>query len=280
MHKKAIDSHQHFWNLDLFQYDCMSPDNQILYQNYLPENFEPILSEVEIEKIVAVQAHQSFDETRWLLELSDKFDFIAGVVGWVDLLSENVEKQLNEFTKHPKFKGVRHIVQDEPQDDWILQPQVLQSINNLSQFDLTYDILIFPKQLKYIPKLIEICPNVSFVVDHLAKPPIASGEIASWKKDLKAVSEFPQVYCKLSGLVTEADHKNWKKDDLQPYVETALDLFGANRLMFGSDYPVCLLAADYQKVLETYQLFLRNLSEDEQNQIMRENAIRFYNLTV
>ncbi|MBX7171042.1 MAG: amidohydrolase family protein [Pyrinomonadaceae bacterium] len=277
MQKKAIDSHQHFWSLDLFQYDWMSPDNRILFQNYLPENFEPILANVEVEKIVAVQAHQSLEETRWLLKLSDKFDFIAGVVGWVDLLSKNVDEQLAEFSKHPKFKGVRHIVQDEPNDEWILQPQVMQSIDRLAEFGLTYDILIFPKHLKYIPKLIESCPKTSFVVDHLAKPPIASGESSEWKNDLKVVADFPQVYCKLSGLVTEANHQNWKSDDLKPYIETALELFGTDRLMFGSDYPVCRLAAEYKTVLETYSSFL---DENDKNKVMRENAIKFYNLTI
>lgn len=277
MRKKAIDSHQHFWSLDLFQYDWMSPDNRILFQNYLPENVEPILADVQIEKIVAVQAHQSLEETRWLLELSDKFDFIAGVVGWVDLLSENVDEQLAEFSKHPKFKGVRHIVQDEPNDKWVLQTQVLQSISRLAEFGLTYDILIFPRHLKYIPELIEKCPTTSFVIDHLAKPPIAAGEISEWKNDLKVAADFPEVYCKLSGLVTEADHRNWKSDDLKPYIKTALEFFGADRLMFGSDYPVCRLAAEYKTVLETYSSFL---DENDKNKVLRENAIKFYNLTV
>lgn len=277
MQKKAIDSHQHFWNLDLFQYDWMSPDDKILCQSYLPEKIEPLLAEVGVEKIVAVQADQSLDETCWLLDLSDKFDFIAGVVGWVDLLNENVAEQLTEFAKHPKFKGVRHIVQDEPNDEWIIQPQVLQSINQLAEFNLTYDVLIFPRHLKYIPRLIESCPNVSFVVDHLAKPPISSGKIVDWKNDLKAVAEFPRVHCKLSGLVTEADHENWKTDDLKPYIETALELFGTGRLMFGSDYPVCRLAAEYETVLETYSAFL---DERDKNKVFRENAINFYNLAV
>jgi L-fuconolactonase len=280
MRKRAIDSHQHFWNLDLFQYDWMSPGNPILFQNYVPEKFEPMLAEVGVEKVVAVQAHQSLAETRWLLALADKFDFIAGAVGWVDLLDKNVAGQLTELARHPKLKGIRHLVQDEPQDDWILQPQVLQSINKLSEYDLTYDVLIFPKHLKYIPRLVEKCPNTSFVIDHLAKPPIAAGAIADWKKDLKAVAEFSGIYCKLSGLVTEADHQNWDRDELRPFVETALELFGADRLMFGSDYPVCLLAASYQSVLQTYRSFLHDLSENEQDQIMRENAIRFYNLQV
>ncbi|HRH45616.1 MAG TPA: amidohydrolase family protein [Pyrinomonadaceae bacterium] len=278
MQIKKVDSHQHFWDLKRFNYEWMSPDDQILYRDFLPKNFEPILQKTQIEKVVAVQAHQSVEETIWLLKLADEFDFIGGVVGWVDLQSENLNEQLTKFSKHPKFKGVRHIVQDEPKDDWILQPKVIKGINQLSDFNLTYDILIFPKHLKYFPQLVENCPQVSFVIDHLAKPPIAAGEIIDWKKDLKAVAKFPQIYCKLSGMVTEANHQNWTREDLLPYFETVLELFGTKRLMFGSDYPVCLLAANYEKVLDTYQSFLKDLSEDGQDQIMGENARQFYKL--
>ena len=280
MQNGFVDSHQHFWDLDRFKYDWMSPDDEILYRDFLPASFSEILQKHRVEKTVAVQAHQSLDETRWLLELSDKFDCIAGVVGWADLLSNDFEKQLNEFTKYPKFKGVRHIVQDEPQDDWIIQPKVLNSIAKLAGYNLTYDILIFPRHLPFIPKVIESCPNVKFVIDHLAKPPIAAGEISAWKNDLKKVADYPQVFCKLSGLVTEANHINWTSEDLRPYVETAIELFGAERLMFGSDYPVCLLAADYEKVLQTYQSFLQQLSDTNQQKVMRENAVKFYSLDI
>lgn len=277
---KFIDSHQHFWDIQRFKYEWMSPSDKILYRNFLPDSFESILEKNGIEKTVAVQAHQSLEETRWLLNLADEFELIGGVVGWVDLKNDDLENQLDEFSNYPKFKGVRHIVQDEPDEKWIIDAKVLNGINKLAKYDLTYDILIFPKHLQYIPKVIESCPEVRFVIDHLAKPPIASGEISDWKKDLEKVAQFPHVFCKLSGLVTEANHQSWKPVDLQPYVETAIELFGSERIMFGSDYPVCLLASDYQTVLETYQSFLQKFNEDEKRKVMRENAIKFYNLEV
>jgi L-fuconolactonase len=278
MSKQIIDSHQHFWQIEKFQYEWMSPTDKILYRDFLPDNFEQVLQQNGVAKSVAVQAHQSIEEARWLLELSDQFDFMAGVVGWVDLQSENLSQQLDELTKHPKFKGVRHVVQDEPDDDWIIRPKVIEGIKTLAKYDLTYDILVFPRHLKYVKILLENCPEIKFVIDHFAKPPIASGEIAEWSNDIKEVAKFSNVYCKLSGLVTEANHQNWTKEDLQPYINIAMEAFGANRLMYGSDYPVCLLAASYQKVLETYRSFLADLTEDEQNQILFQNAAEFYNL--
>jgi L-fuconolactonase len=278
MSKQIIDSHQHFWQIEKFNYEWMSPTDKILYRDFLPDNFEQVLQQNGVAKSVAVQAHQSIEEARWLLELSDQFDFIAGVVGWVDLQSENLSQQFDELTKHPKFKGVRHVVQDEPDDDWIVRPKVIEGIKTLAKYDLTYDILVFPRHLKYVKILLENCPEIKFVIDHFAKPPIASGEIAEWSNDIKEVAKFPNVYCKLSGLVTEANHQNWTKEDLQPYINVAMEAFGANRLMYGSDYPVCLLAASYQKVLETYRSFLADLTEDEQNQILFQNAAEFYNL--
>jgi L-fuconolactonase len=278
MSKQIIDSHQHFWQIEKFNYEWMSPTDKILYRDFLPDNFEQVLQQNGVAKSVAVQAHQSIEEARWLLELSDQFDFIAGVVGWVDLQSENLSQQLDELTKHPKFKGVRHVVQDEPDDDWIIRPKVIEGIKTLVKYDLTYDILVFPRHLKYVKILLENCPEIKFVIDHFAKPPIASGEIAEWSNDIIEVAKFPNVYCKLSGLVTEANHQNWTKEDLQPYINVAMEAFGANRLMYGSDYPVCLLAASYQKVLETYQSFLADLTEDEQNQILFQNATEFYKL--
>jgi L-fuconolactonase len=278
MSKQIIDSHQHFWQIEKFNYEWMSPTDKILYRDFLPDNFEQVLRQNGVAKSVAVQAHQSIEEARWLLELSDQFDFIAGVVGWVDLQSENLSQQLDELTKHPKFKGVRHVVQDEPDDDWIIRPKVIEGIKTLAKYDLTYDILVFPRHLKYVKILLENCPEIKFVIDHFAKPPIASGEIAEWSNDIIEVAKFPNVYCKLSGLVTEANHQNWTKEDLQPYINVAMEAFGANRLMYGSDYPVCLLAASYQKVLETYRSFLADLTEDEQNQILFQNAAEFYNL--
>lgn len=277
-HLQIIDSHQHFWQIGRFHYDWMSSDDKILYKDFLPDNFETIRRENQIAQIVAVQAHQSIEETDWLLALSDRFDFIGGIVGWVDLRHENLEKQLGKLALKPKFKGVRHLVQDEAEDEWLIKPDVVKGIKKLAEYDLTYDILVFPRHLKYVKTLLEKCPENKFVIDHLAKPPIAEGKIDEWAGDIKSIAESPNVFCKLSGLVTEADHRNWTIDDLRPYAEVALKAFGADRLMFGSDYPVCLLAADYEKVLKTYLSFFDYLDEAEQNKIFNENAARFYDL--
>lgn len=278
MPQQIIDSHQHFWQLERFDYAWLSGADKTLYRNFLPDSFEQVLKENGVAKSVVVQAHQSVAEANWLLDLADQYEFIAGVVGWVDLQSENLAEQLDKLTENPKFKGVRHVIHDEPDDDWSLRPQVIAGIKTLAKYNLTYDILIFPRHLKYIKTLLENCPEVRFVIDHLAKPPIKDGKIKEWAKGIKEIANFPNVYCKLSGLVTESDHQNWTPEDLRPYIETALEAFSAGRLMFGSDYPVCLLAASYKKVLETSASFLKNLSEADQNLILSQNALKFYNL--
>ena len=279
MKKQIIDSHQHFWQIEKFNYEWMSAADKILYRDFLPAAFEQVLKENGVTKSVAVQAHQSIAEALWLLELSNQFDFIAGVVGWVDLQSEKLIEQLDELTKHPKFKGVRHVVQDEPADDWIIRQRVINGIKTLAKYGLSYDILVFPRHLFYAKRLVEQCPEIQFVIDHLAKPPIAKGEIKQWANDINELAKFPNVHCKLSGMVTEANHQNWTKDDLQPYANVVLEAFGAERVMFGSDYPVCLLAASYQTVLETYQSFLQHFSQTDQDLILSGNAQKFYRLS-
>ena len=278
MKKQIIDSHQHFWQIEKFNYEWMSAADKILYRDFLPAGFEQVLKEKGVTKSVAVQAHQSIAEARWLLELSDQYDFIAGVVGWVDLQGEKLMEQLDELTKHPKFKGVRHVVQDEPDDDWIIRPKVIKGIKSLAKYGLSYDILVFPRHLFYTKTLVEQCPEIKFVIDHLAKPPIAKGEIKQWANDINKLAKFPNVYCKLSGMVTKASHQTWTAKDLQPFANVVLESFGAERVMFGSDYPVCLLAASYQTVFETYQSFLQHLSQTEQDLILGGNAQKFYSL--
>ena len=279
MNKQIIDSHQHFWQIGKFEYEWMSVTDKILYRDFLPSAFEQVLTDTGVTKSVAVQAHQSIEEARWLLDLSDQFNFIAGVVGWVDLPSEKLPDQLDELTKHPKFKGVRHVVQDEPDDGWIVRPSVIEGIKTLARYGLSYDILVFPRHLANVKTLLEQCPEVNFVIDHFAKPPISSGEINHWTNDIREVAKFPNVYCKLSGLVTEASHQNWTKEDLQPYTNVVLEAFGSSRLMYGSDYPVCLLAGSYKTILETYQSLLQQLSRDEQDLILFGNAQKFYRLS-
>lgn len=273
-----IDSHQHFWQVGRFDYPWMSGDNKVLYRDYLPDQLEPILKANGVEKTVLVQASNSVEESRWLLELADKHPFIAGVVGWVDLKSDEVDRQLAELSSHAKFKGVRHLVESEPDDDWLVQPQVVNGLERLSSYGLSYDLLVHTRHLKHVPRIADQCPELSLVVDHMAKPPIAKGEEDDWFKALKPVANVPRIHCKLSGLVTEANWETWTANDLRPYVERALELFGSERMMFGSDHPVCLLASSYQRVVESFQEILEPLSDADREKIFSTNARRFYRL--
>ena len=274
----VIDSHQHFWQVGRFDYPWMNSSLGVLYQDYLPEQLEPILHANGISKTVLVQASNSVEESRWLLNLADEYPFIAGVVGWVDLGSDDVDRQLDELVSHPKFKGVRHLVESEPADDWLVQPQVLRGLKRLSTYGVSYDLLVHTRHLKHIQKVVDACPGLKLVIDHMGKPPIASGEIETWRQELRQVAANEQINCKLSGLVTEANWTSWTTSDLRPYVDCALELFGSSRLLFGSDHPVCLLAASYERVLECFRELLNELSGDEQVKIFGGNAAQFYGL--
>src|SRR5882762_1602086 len=251
-----VDSHQHFLQVGRFDYQWMSREVEVLYRDYLPAMIEPILKRCGVEKTILVQASNSLEETRWLLSLSDQYPFIAGVVGWVDLSVPEVGHQLDEFIAHPKFKGVRHLVESEPADDWLLHT----------------------RHLKHVRTVAESCPELSLVVDHLAKPPIASAEISDWAREIKEVAAYPKISCKLSGLVTEANLTAWRTEDLRPVVRTALEYFGPQRLMFGSDWPVCLRAASYERVLEAFQSLFADLNDEERSCIFSGNAAEFYRL--
>lgn len=278
MPEPIVDSHQHFWQVGLFDYPWMSEDSGVLYRDYLPTELESKLKANGVDQTVLVQASNTIAESRWLLSLADEYSFIAGVVGWVDLASPHVEEQLIELSAHAKFKGVRHLVENEPADDWILQSEVINGLHTLAAFGLTYDLLVKARHLKHVGKLAEACPQNRFVIDHLAKPPIESGDVKEWASELKPLADYPNIFCKLSGLVTEANHKTWCDENLRPYVEAALELFTPSRLMFGSDHPVCLLAASYEQVLNSFQTLLGGLTEEELEKIFRTNAIEFYKL--
>ena len=268
-----IDSHQHFWQVGRFEYPWMSSDLGVLYRDFLPADLAPMIG---VNRTVLVQASNSIAESRWLLDLADANGFISGVVGWVDLT--NPDEQLDELCAHPKFKGVRHLVESEPNDDWLIQPAVLSGLQKLSARGCTYDLLVHTRHLKYIPQVAESCPELQFVIDHLAKPPIAGNEIDEWAQAMKVVAAYPNIHCKLSGLVTEANWTSWQTEDLRPYVDEALKLFGPDRMMFGSDYPVCLLASSYDRVLESFQELLKDLSSADRDKIFSTNAQRFYRL--
>ena len=267
-----IDAHQHFWQVGRFDYPWMTSDLGILYLDYLPADLEPELRKNGVAQTVVVQASNSVAESRWLLELADENSFIAGVVGWVDLASADVDAQLEELSAHPKFKGVRHLVESEPADDWLVQAPVLNGLRRLAEYGLTYDLLVHTRHLRHVQVVAESCPDLRLVIDHCAKPPIAKHGFDEWSREIAPLAAFPNVWCKLSGLVTEADWRLWTTDDLRPYVEHVITLFGVERLIFGSDYPVCLLAASYERVLKSFQEIINN------EQVFSENARTFYQI--
>ncbi|MBC7932893.1 MAG: amidohydrolase family protein [Rubrivivax sp.] len=278
MEDHVIDSHQHFWQVGSFDYPWMSPDVEVLYRDYLPTDLEPVLRERGVTGTVVVQASNSLAETRWLLGLADRHPFIMGVVGWVDLTGSEVARQLDEFAAHPKFKGVRHNVESEPADDWLVRPEVLRALGVLASYGLSYDLLVHTRHLKHVRVVAKSCPELRLVVDHMAKPPVASGEVDEWAKEIREVAAYPNVRCKLSGLVTEAKRPGWRAKDLRPFVERALEYFGPGRMMYGSDWPVCLLAASYEEVLDSFQSLLAELSDEERSRVLGKNAAEFYRL--
>jgi len=276
--KNIIDSHQHFWLVGRFDYPWMTPEVEVLYQDYLPPALEPIRKRCGVEKTILVQASNSLEETRWLLSLADQYLFIAGVVGWVDLTGKDVGRQLDEFVMHAKFKGVRHLVESEPADDWLIQPSVLEGMRALAAYGISYDLLVHTRHLKYAKILAESCPGLQLAIDHMAKPPIAHQELAEWAHEIKELAAYANVWCKLSGLVTEANWADWSGEDLKPFVDTVVDYFGPQRMMFGSDWPVCLLAASYDRVLEAFQWLLAELSDEDRERIFAKNAMEFYRI--
>jgi len=275
-----IDAHQHFWVYNQEEYKWIDESMVKLRRNFLPSHLNRELKRNGIDFCVTVQARQTLQETKWLLELSQNNPFIKGVVGWIDLKNNSVRQDLEKFAAYKKFKGVRHLLQDEDDDRYMLQPDFKKGLSQLKKFDLTYDILIYPRHIKYACTLVYEFPHQKFIVDHLVKPLIKEGKIELWKKDIRKLAKADNVFCKLSGMVTEANWNSWKQEDFIPYMETLLEVFGPNRLLFGSDWPVCTVAAKYEQVLGIVTNFISSLSQAEQAHIMGQNAIDFYNLEV
>jgi L-fuconolactonase len=275
-----IDAHQHFWKLDMpFDHEWLyEPQHAPICRDYLPTDLAPLLKAAGISTSVFVQTQHDLDENRWALKLADDNDFIVGVVGWIDLASEQCEDQLLEFLESPKFVGVRHITQGEPDDDFIVRPEVVRGLKVLQKHKVAFDLLFYTQHLKHAATLADMLPELPMVIDHLSKPKIKDGIVVGWRDDLKRAAAHPNVFCKLSGMVTEADWKNWKPSDLKPYVETAIESFGPERCMFGSDWPVCELAAPYGTVLNALKEVLGPLSDDEYKRIFSQTAIDFYGL--
>jgi len=278
MRPTHIDAHQHFWIYSPAEYDWIDQSMAELQRDFLPADLKPELDSVGFHGSVAVQARQTVEETRWLLALAERSPWILGVVGWVDLRSPDIRSQLKSLARNPKLVGVRHIVQSEPDDRFLLQPEFLRGVSALEEFDLAYDILIYTKHLPVAAVLVERFPRQRFVLDHLAKPAIKSGNIDSWAHGIRRLAQFPNVFCKLSGLVTEADWQRWRPEQIVPYLDVAFASFGPDRLMLGSDWPVCLVAASYAQGVEVVKTYLLRQDPKSQEAVLGGNAQRFWRL--
>ena len=275
---QRIDAHQHFWNFDPVRDSWINDEMAIIQRDFLPQDLQPLLTENNLDGSVLVQCDQSEMENEFLLNHASNFDFIKGVVGWVDLQSESVEDRLAYYHSFNKMKGFRHILQGEAERGMMLRPTFMNGISKLQNFDFTYDILIYPDQIQYVGELVRAFPNQKFVIDHIAKPNIKEKSILEWKKGMEALAEYPNLYCKISGMVTEADWKNRGKDDCNPYMDVIVNSFGTKRIMFGSDWPVCLVAANYQQTIEIVVDYFSYFTQSEQEDFFGLNAINFYKL--
>lgn len=270
-----IDAHQHFWSYDEIQYPWI-PQGSPLHRDWLPGDLAPLLAEAGLDGCIAVQARQSLEESHWLLDLAEHHTIIKGIVGWVDLRAPKVGRDLESLAAHPKFCGVRHVVQDEPDDDFLLRPDFLRGIGLLPSFHLTYDLLIYPRQLPAAITLARRFPEQPFVLDHLAKPPIKAGTLSPWREQIRELAGCPNVLCKVSGMVTEADHAAWRAADFQPYLDVVFEAFGEDRLMYGSDWPVCLFASSYARTFELVAEAMRGFSPAARAKFFGGNAAQFY----
>jgi len=276
---RRIDSHQHFWNFDPVRDSWINEEMSVIRRHFGPQDLQPLLEANGFEACITVQSDQSEAENEFQLANAVATPFIRGIVGWVDLRASNIEERLQHYKNYPLIKGFRHVLQGEQQRDLMLTPSFIHGLSLLHKYNFSYDILIFPDQLSYAAEMVRRLPDTSFVIDHLAKPYIKNGEIDQWKKDMKTVGELPNVSCKISGMVTEADWKNWKASDFRPYMDVVVEAFGMKRIMFGSDWPVCLVAAEYADVVKITEDYFSSFSKDEQQQFFSTNASEFYKLS-
>ena len=272
-----IDAHQHFWRFDPVRDAWITDDMSVLRRDFLPDELSGLLATEGVAGCVAVQADTSEEETRFLLDLAERHEIVKGVVGWVDLLGPDIEARLEHWTSYPRLRGMRHIVQGEA-DDYLTRDDVRRGIAAVGDAGLAYDVLVYARQLPAVRHLVERLPAQPLVLDHLAKPDIAAGALEPWATHMRALAEHPNVWCKVSGMVTEADWSDWTVADLRPFLDVVFEAFGPERLMFGSDWPVCLLAAEYPEVLRVVEEYLSDLNEDQRSGVFGGNAVRFYGL--
>lgn len=274
-----VDAHHHFWTYSTDEYGWIDPESMgQIARDFGPADLRAVLDAAGVDAAVSVQARQTLDETRWLLSMADQSPWLAGVVGWAPLAADDARDRLAELATHPKLRGVRHVVQDEPDDRFLLGDAFNRGVAALADFGLVYDLLIFERHLPVAAEFVDRHPAQPFVLDHLAKPPIAGGEIQSWKQGLAELAQRPNVSAKVSGLVTEADWSSWRSEDLVPCLDAALEAFGPDRLMFGSDWPVCLLASEYQRWKQLVDDWAAALSPSERGRLMGGVACEVYGL--
>lgn len=273
-----IDAHQHFWQYNPHDYGWISEEMGVLKRDFLPADLQPLLKSIGFDGAVVVQARQVREETDTLLRLAAANEIVKGVVGWVDLRSPTVARDLEQYAANPKFKGVRHILHDEPDDYFMLLPEFQRGLRELKAFGLTFDLLLRPRHIPVAVQLLQKFPDQPFVVDHIAKPLIKEHILSPWERDFRELATYENVTCKVSGMVTEADWTNWTPQDLRPYLDIAFDAFGADRLMIGSDWPVSTLCGDYQSVMSVVIDYVKELSPQEQANVLGDNCARFYKL--
>lgn len=271
-----LDAHQHFWLYSPAEYGWINEKMPGLKRDFLPQDLAPLLAANAFDGSIAVQARQSLEETRWLLEIAEQNDLVKGVVGWVDLCSPDLTEQLEQFTRRPKFLGVRHLLQDEPDDLYMQRPDFRAGIAKLAEFDLAYDLLLYPRHLPVALKLVREFPQQRFLLDHIAKPEIAIGVLEPWERDLRELAQAENVWCKLSGMVTEARWNEWWDGDFLPYLDVVFEAFGSGRLMIGSDWPVCTLSSTYSETVGIVMKYLHKLTPNEREAVLGENCARFY----
>ncbi|UXX79860.1 amidohydrolase family protein [Reichenbachiella carrageenanivorans] len=275
---KVIDSHQHFWEYDPVRDSWISDDMAVLKRDFMPIDLAVELKANKIDGCIAVQADQSDKETMFLLQQAEKNDLVKGVVGWVDLQAVDIENQLKNYSKYKKLLGFRHIVQGEPDPDFMLGTKFQNGLAQLHRYGFTYDILVYPSQLQAAIETVKRHPQQKFVIDHMAKPAIKAGEIEEWKACMKVLGSYANVWCKVSGLVTEADWSSWKYEDLVSYLDVVVLAFGMDRVMYGSDWPVCLLAAEYSEVRGIVDRYFNKYSKTEKGKFFGLNAMEFYGI--
>lgn len=275
-----IDSHHHFWNLEKVAYPWMDPMYGQICRTFEADELEPMILKAGIDKTVIVQAMNSYEDTAYMLNVAEEREWIGGVVGWVPLnIPEVADKKLQEYSQNPYFKGVRHLIHEEKDPDWVIRDSVIEGLKILASYGMTFDVVgVFPNHLKHIPYLAEKVPNLKMVIDHFAKPPIKEKQMGEWAKQFAAAAQYPNVYAKVSGLNTAADPDTWTADDLKPYIDFAKEHFGAERLMFGSDWPVANLAGDYEKVWAETNKAIEGFNAQEKEAILGGTASRFYNI--